>query len=60
MVFEVSNAIVQMVRTVNQGHCIHLNTSLVHIGCKRKAVAYKFYGWLIALCGWLAGWLKPA
>jgi len=23
-------------------------------------VAYKFYGWLVALCGWLAGLIKQA
>jgi len=25
-----------------------------------EAVAYKFYGWLRALCGWLAGLTKQA
>jgi len=27
----------------------------VGLGVDSKAVAYKFYGWLTALCGWLAG-----
>jgi len=30
------------------------------LGVDNKAIAYKFYGWLMALCGWLAGLTKQA